>query len=429
MAAGRTHRKALRKAGRWTGVAIATILATVTSTALLVPAVRASPANVTVSLAGSQPGTVAAGDTITYTLTVASSGTSDSGPVTIVDSMPTDTTYVTGTASCGSVPGCSVVANQPSFTCPQTSGSTCVTPPPTITWTLSSVAAGGSGLALTAEVGIDAGEPGPLVNSATWTGGGCSVSSGCPTNQVSNSVMDVMVTLSSAPATGARVKAGDIIDLTVAVSNDGTGPTAVPLQVFDDNAGYNVPPPWNYVEGSASCGSVPGCTVTIGPAGCQLPVTQCLGNDIDWILASVPAQTTSFDLTYSLQVASTASGSIAAALQWGPSSGEGSPAFFPGVYVTSCPSGGTCSPSEIGAYTGGSNGDGCLFVIAPETVECQSNGVSFSVSPSPLPIPHVTSIPTGEPWAGAGPYEIALGGIGLALIAIGRQRKRRVIRP
>jgi len=411
MAVRKAHRKALRAAGRLTGIALAATLAAVASTGLFVSAVRASPASITVSLAGSQPETVAAGDTITYTLTLANSGVLPSGPVTIVALMPNDTMYVTGTASCGSVPNCSVAANQPPANCP--SGGLCPVFPPTITWTLNSVAAGASGLVLTVEVGIVAEEPGPLVDSATWTGGGCSTSPGCSTNQVSNPVMNVGVSLLPTPLAGATLKAGDIVQFTVDVFNSGTGPTDVPLLVFDDiwSNDAAAPPPWTYVAASATCGSVPGCSVTVGPAECLLPGSVCLGSDIEWTIASVPAQTTNFDLSYSLQVASTASGSIGKSLQWGALSPE-PPAFVPS---------GEVDPFAV-------KGDGCVFLIGPETVECESDYVGFSVSSPPSPIPRVTSIPTGEPWAGAGPYEIALGGIGVTLICSGTLRRRRVTR-
>ena len=46
---------------------------------------------------------------VTYTLTLTDSGTAATTPVTLTDKVPAGTTYVAGSATCGGVPGCSVI--------------------------------------------------------------------------------------------------------------------------------------------------------------------------------------------------------------------------------------------------------------------------------------------------------------------------------
>ena len=105
--------------------------------------------------------TVNFGQTITYTLAVSNSGSGDSGLVVVTDTIPTGTTYVAASASCGSVPHC---------TAAEASG--------VVTFTLTSVAAGASGLDLTFAVTVNAGTVGPVVNTASYTGAGCTVDGG-----------------------------------------------------------------------------------------------------------------------------------------------------------------------------------------------------------------------------------------------------------
>ncbi len=50
--------------------------------------------------------TVPRGTTVTYTLTLADSGAAATTPITLSDKVPAGTTYVRGSATCGSAPTC-----------------------------------------------------------------------------------------------------------------------------------------------------------------------------------------------------------------------------------------------------------------------------------------------------------------------------------
>jgi len=138
-----------------------------------------SPASINVTKSETAPGAgatvTASQSTISYQLAVNNSGSLASGAVTVTDTIPTGTSYVAGSASCGATPSCSV-----SF-----AGGT-------VTWTLTSVAAGATGN-LTFQASVDSGtaEGTTVSNSATFTNvntPGCSTST-CTSNTVTNPVV------------------------------------------------------------------------------------------------------------------------------------------------------------------------------------------------------------------------------------------------
>ena len=133
------------------------------------------------------------GQTLTYTLAVSNAGTGASGTVVITDPMPGGTSYVDGSASCGSVPNCAVTNTGP------------------VTFTLSSVAAGASGLVLTFRTTVATTATGDVTNTATYSDlGGCTGAS-CSTNTVRNPISNPAVAAQKAvkPVTSATGKSNN----------------------------------------------------------------------------------------------------------------------------------------------------------------------------------------------------------------------------
>ena len=152
--------------------------------------------------------TVVPGQTIGYTLAASNTGNAATGTEIVTDLVPANTTYVPSSASCGTVPNCT--ASYSSAT-------------NTVTFTLTSVAAMTSGLALTFNVTVNAGATTTIDNVATFTGAGCT--SGCSTNHTDNPVAAFGVVKSANPASGTTVVPGQVIGYTLTASNPGSGAT------------------------------------------------------------------------------------------------------------------------------------------------------------------------------------------------------------
>jgi uncharacterized repeat protein (TIGR01451 family) len=241
----------------------------------------ASPASVTVSLASSAVGTVKTGDQVTYSLSVGNTGSTASGQVTITDEF-SSRGFDPNSATCGSVPNCTLQINRVAVACPAPPN-LCIggIVPIGVTWTITSVGAGSSGLTVSVNTFVDNGfgTAGPWTNQATWTGDGCLTSAGCSTNIVSHPVATVTVTQSASPPPrpvnqqaggGTTLSIGQAVDETLTVANIGDAPSD-PITVVD-----SIPSATGtiYLPGSASCGTVQGCTLSVTPCTTSCPPYQ-----------------------------------------------------------------------------------------------------------------------------------------------------------
>ena len=217
--------------------------------------------------------TVVPGQNIGYTLTASNPGSAASGQEVVADAIPVGTTYVAGSASCGTVPNCTVAFASN-----------------TVTFTLSSVAAGASGLALTFHVTDNANATTPIDNGATITGPGCT--SNCSTNHTDNPVAAFNVVKSSFPASGTTVVPGQNIGYTLTASNAGNAATG--QEVVADP----IPAGTTYISGSASCGTVPNCSVAFA------------SNTVTFTLTSVAAGASGLALTFNVTVNANATTTI-----------------------------------------------------------------------------------------------------------------------
>ncbi|HXX89382.1 MAG TPA: hypothetical protein VEI83_04050 [Acidimicrobiales bacterium] len=380
---------------------------------VVVPVAQASPANVSVSLSAAPPAPAAAGMPITYTLALGNSGTTASGVVTITDFLPW---YVAGSATCGAVPGCSVQEHEVATPCPvqaETTNIVTCTGAVAITWTITSVAANATGLDLSAQV-TSLGSASS--NMASWLGDGCStagqivpnygVSGGCSTNTVSYPGAYVHVSESSNEASnspgltpGPAVTPGQRVDYTIAVDNsDGTAASgAVTITDSVPNSANST-----LVPGSAACGSVPGCMVSVAPtATCS--TGPCAGSLVTWVISSIASGAKDLTLSFSVTVNPSSTGSVVNQVLW---NGPVNP------------------PVAIAGTSVFTSGDGCVYATPPTATGCLVASLS---NPIQAPIPQVTTPHTGEPWAGSGPLEVAVAGMGLGLVAAGYIQRRRTL--
>jgi uncharacterized repeat protein (TIGR01451 family) len=130
--------------------------------------------------------TVPTGTTVTYRLTLTDAGSALATDVTVTDAVPTGTTYVTGSASCGGTAACKVS---------EATGK--------LTWTGINVAGTGGVLTITFQVTVNPTDPNGQVirNVASFTNEGTPscTNATCPTNTVTL----IVQVRTSAPTTGA----------------------------------------------------------------------------------------------------------------------------------------------------------------------------------------------------------------------------------
>jgi len=384
---------------------------------LMIPApwAGASPANMTVSLSTAPTPPVPAGSPITYGVTVANAGSMASGTLTIT--LPVDF-YVANSATCGTVPSCSVQTGYLPVACPVFPPSTniayCLSPS-YITWTIASVAGGASGLELTAQ-GMSIGNG--YSASASWLGDGCTtpglitgsgVAGGCATNTVSYPGVGLLVTESSNEAgtsvfePGNPVSPGQSITYTIDLDNDGDANSGIITltALAPTVANYTV------VPGTATCGSVAGCAVSVEPPGsCETGPCDL----ITWVISSIPAHTQALTLTFSATVNASATGSVVSQVEWNGSVSPPVPILSTSLYTS---------------------GDGCLYEPPPSTgcLEASLSNPVESPTPTPVTIPGVTTPHTGEPWAGSARLAAAIAGLGLSLMAVGYRRRKAGAKP
>ena len=325
--------------------------------------------------------------------------------------------YVANSATCGSVPDCTVQTLDLPIPCPafpegeDTNTPTCGIGFIEELWTLSSVAAGASGLTLSFQ-GIYLGVS--VEDTATWSGDGCStpgttssglgLAGGCTTNaddypgayvEASESDIPAGVDQSDDESGAQSVTPGQRIDYFVALTNGGPSPNGQ-ITVED-----SLPESGNaiLIPGSASCGPVAGCTVTVSPnAPCGS--STCAGSLITWVITTLPVTGNSASevVTFAATVRAGATGSVTNQVLWN----------------------GPISPPFGGSGSALSSGDGCVFAAPPSGCLLDS-----LINPIQAAIPHVTTIETGEPWAGSQRLEIIIGAIGLGLIGCGELWRRR----
>ena len=247
----------------------------------------------TLSKAASPSNVVAGSSTpILYTITATNSGASTTGAAaTVNDSAPAGTTLVAGSEGCaGGPPTCTFV----------------VSPSGAITWTIPAGVAGGGAYSLTFEVTANASDAtGPIGNTATWTGPGCTTSPNCstsspPTTITNNAAFTVVKTANPA----GSVTTGQTITYTITAKNTGTSTSTVPLNIVD-----NAPTGTTLVATSATCptgqtaASTPGCAFTVN------------GSTVTWNITSVPGGGTEA-VTFAVTVSPTASGTISNTANW-----------------------------------------------------------------------------------------------------------------
>jgi uncharacterized repeat protein (TIGR01451 family) len=324
-------------------------------------------------------GAVTAGQTapVTYTLTATNnskSSTTKSG-VVITDVVPSGLTFTT--ASCGaldvlSTPSCT-------WTFDAVTG--------TVTFSLGAGIVAGASDAVTYSATVNASDTTAIVNSAGYTGPGCTT--GCRTNTVTITVANISVSKSDSAGSNA-VDPGELVTYTVTATNNGDGPGAV--TVMDA-----VP------TGTTLTTPAPACPANSTATTCAVTVS---GSTISWVISDLPAAT-SYALAFSVTVNSNASGHI----------------DNTGVYTEpGCTTAGGCSTNTT-----------TNPVVTPSgpftaTSDSPPPTVPTAVKASAAPIADATSVHTGEPWAGSGPYVLGLFAFGLALIGFGQSRRRRSAR-
>ena len=275
-----------------------------------------TPASISVMKSEPTPGagvTVTAGQAapITYQLAIANSGCDGVGSVTVTDAIPTGTTYVAASASCGTTPSCGVSVALG-----------------TVTWTLTSVAPLSSNN-LTFQVTVNAGDANgsTISNQGSFTDvmtPGCGSAATCVTNTVTNPVITPasisVVKSEPAPGAGVTVTSGQAAPITYQLAIGNSGGTASGAVTVTDA----IPAGTTYVAASASCGTTPSCGVN-----------EAAGT-VTWTLTSVAPLTTN-NLTFQVTVnAGDANGSTI--------SNQGS---FTDVNTPGCGNAATCATNTI----------------------------------------------------------------------------------
>jgi uncharacterized repeat protein (TIGR01451 family) len=183
-----------------------------------------------------------------YDLTVSNSSGSPQQNVMITDPVPTiDSVLKTGSVTCGSVPDCT----------------SSVTNSQRVIFKLSTVAPSARDLKLSFQVTILPKRD--IFNRASWTGGGCGASR-CQTNSLTNKIIPSPIAISASPINRAFVPASQRITFTLTIYPyayiAGMSNVVITTRPITVDARTS-PTGTTYVPGSASCGSVPQCTVSV----------------------------------------------------------------------------------------------------------------------------------------------------------------------
>jgi uncharacterized repeat protein (TIGR01451 family) len=205
-----------------------------------------------VSVAKTGPSSAIAGTTVTYTVTVANAGPSNAASVSLSDTVPTGTTFVSESQTTG-----------PAFACatPAVGGTG------TITCTIASLAAGGSAT-FSIVVNVPAGATGQITNTATVSTSTSDPNSANNSSTVATAITtgpDVSVTKSGP----ASVVAGANATYTITVANGGSV-TATSVSLTD-----TLPAGTTFVSETQTAGPVFACTTpaagATGTITCTIP--------------------------------------------------------------------------------------------------------------------------------------------------------------
>jgi uncharacterized repeat protein (TIGR01451 family) len=174
---------------------------------------------------------------VQYNDLVSNAGGASANAVVVTNVVPAaGAILLPGSVTCGSVPSCSWSYSRR-----------------TITFGLTSVAAGTGGLQMSFDVRII--QRRNVAAQAYWRGGGCRTA--CNSNELISPVIPSPLALSSSPPNRGHVDIGGSITYKA---------TLYPYAYVAGDPGIvvtdHVPTGTNYVGGSASCGSTPGCSAT-----------------------------------------------------------------------------------------------------------------------------------------------------------------------
>jgi uncharacterized repeat protein (TIGR01451 family) len=306
------------------------------------------------------------GSTIPYTITVANVGTGK-GTAKVTDTLPTNETYVSGTAKCATTTGtnkCTVVVTGAKVT---------------ITVTLTP----GQSVAVTLTATVKVTDTTSVKNVATIATGPCNSPSGC-SSTVTNPIVILTVVKSSNPVSGSTVALGSTVTYSLLLTDSGTM-AATNVTVTD-----TVPVGSTYVNNSATCGGEPTCTVTES-AGV---VTW---SDINVAPGAANAVTITFQVTINTN---DVNGQVISNV-----------AVFTNEGTPGCTTA-TCHTNTV-----------TVTVLIRST--SSATGTTTPTTTTPVRVTGATTVHTGEPWSGSGPYELLVLGLGAALIAMGEHRRRR----
>jgi fimbrial isopeptide formation D2 family protein/uncharacterized repeat protein (TIGR01451 family) len=336
---------------------------------------------------------VAAGQAtpVTYTLTVANpappaTSTTISG-IDVTDVVPAGLTYAS--ASCGallpsSTPSCAATYDASTDT---------------VSFALGAGIAAGTSYPVTFEATVNAGDTATIDNIAGWTGPGCvptAPATTCPTNTVPITVAGIAVTKSDSAGSGS-VDPGQVVTYTLSADNIGSGPASVTV---DDS----VPAQTTLATPAAACpaNTASTCTVTV------------TGSAISWVITNMPAGAT-YALTFAVTVDSGATGQITNTGLY----------TEPGCTTAGgCPTNTTTNPVTPPTSTG-----------TPTTPAAPATTTTTDPTPAPVtgsttgtppaPIAGATTVHTGEPWAGSTPFVLAVLALGLSLLGLSGEIRRR----
>ena len=200
---------------------------------------------------------------VVYTLAVTNdSALTTSTPITVTDAVPAGTTYVAGSAACGS--GTAGGANEPSCS-----------PPPTesggvVTFVLTAGLQYQATADLSFQVTANAGDPSETIpNTAYYSYVGCTPTAPattCPSNTVPITVVNNAAVVVVKTANTGNVTAGQTTPVTYTVTVSNPSPPAYSTTTAGVSVSDVIPSGLTYVAGSASCGlllptgTTPTCT-------------------------------------------------------------------------------------------------------------------------------------------------------------------------
>jgi uncharacterized repeat protein (TIGR01451 family)/fimbrial isopeptide formation D2 family protein len=361
-------------AGATTAPCASSVPITVTNNAALLLVKTASTGNVTAGQAAP----------VTYTLTVSNPAPANSTTLTgatVTDVVPSGLTYVTGSASCGSLnggttPSCSATYNSATNT---------------VSYVFGPGIAAGASYPVTLAAAVNAADTTSIVNTATLTGPGCSA--GVPAATCSSTVTITVANFTVAKSDSAGtslVNPGQVVTYTLSAKNVGTGPGSITVtDAAPTGTTLTTPAP------ACPAGTTSTCSVTV------------TGSSISWVITSLAAGATD-DLTFAVTV----------------NAGTGGTHILnTGVFTEpGCTTPGGCSTNTTDNP-----------VPPPTTPSTPTTTTTTTSSPvtkvqtgsTPTPISGATTVHTGEPWAGSTPYVLAALAFGISLLGLGTVVRRR----